>query len=420
MVKKILYKIIKTNPDFYKKINKYGNNIAHNIITYRYNRNKQMNYIETKINIMPDIEILKLCDNECWNQPNINNITPLDLLVNLDYKIYSSIIITNKISISRNIIERLNKSNFKNEMKYNNWIELYKKLPKYILEDDNIIMDNSNYIHSTLFRSTFQDLGIYIIYLNDTFNNLYIPNMNYNLLNNLTFDDTFTFQADIIKKEPIFPWTISYFSENEYYIHPYLNNLINSTRRNNNKDIAIVFLCINYEDIIFHANILIYDFKKMTIERFEPYGNTNNILVDDMIDNIMEEELTWNTGFSYKRPKDYLPYIGFQNISDENNKDNIKPGDFGGFCLAWCLWYLECKLKNLNVDSKILVDKLIKKMLNSELKFSEYIRNYSEKINNEKNKYLKEIGVNDKEMSNSNFYIPDNILINYLVGKLNT
>ena len=126
-------------------------------------------------------------------------------------------------------------------------------------------------------------------------------------------------------------------------------------------------------------NILFYDFEKLTIERFEPYGNTH--LLDNKIDDILEEELTWSTGFKYIRPEDYLPYIGFQTISDENNLSNLKPGDFGGYCLAWCLWYLETKLKNLNLDSKTLVTKLINKILKSDIKFSEYIRNYANKIN---------------------------------------
>ena len=38
-------------------------------------------------------------------------------------------------------------------------------------------------------------------------------------------------------------------------------------------------------------------------------GNIN----DGEIDDIFEEELTWNTGFTYLRPNQYLPVSGFQN-----------------------------------------------------------------------------------------------------------
>ena len=95
-----------------------------------------------------------------------------------------------------------------------------------------------------------------------------------------------------------------------------------------------------------HANILVYDFKNMTIERFEPYGNSE--LIDSELDNVLEEELTWNTGLKYIRPKDYLPYTSFQLISNELSPTNQKPGDFGGFCLAWCTWYLEHRIINKN------------------------------------------------------------------------
>ena len=40
----------------------------------------------------------------------------------------------------------------------------------------------------------------------------------------------------------------------------------------------------------------------MTVERFEPHGNTNIIENDNVLDNILEEELTWNTGLKYLRP----------------------------------------------------------------------------------------------------------------------
>ena len=53
------------------------------------------------------------------------------------------------------------------------------------------------------------------------------------------------------------------------------------------------------------------------IERFDPYGNTS--LIDQGVDETLEEELTWNTGFYYLNVKKYLPVAGFQNLSDENN-----------------------------------------------------------------------------------------------------
>ena len=59
------------------------------------------------------------------------------------------------------------------------------------------------------------------------------------------------------------------------------------------------------------------------IERFDPYGNTTSL--DGDIDNVLEEELTWNTGLTYLKISDYLPTTGFQTISDENNTAEYFP-----------------------------------------------------------------------------------------------
>ena len=441
--KKIINKIIGKNKYFYNDINKYADNLAHTTIYIRTVRNNQetpeITNIKTsknktsknktsknktsnniKANIKEntpkesgsaDIEILKMCDNNTWNQQNIDKITPLELLVDLDYDIYSKIIKDNKISINVEIIQVLLLKPINKNI--NKWIELYKTLPKYIPESDSINMESNTYSHYTLFQAKFKDVGIFTIYLRDTYPELLIPNMKSYLLNNLTFDNTFPFSDDIISREPIFPWIISYYSENEYYIHPYLNNLINAERRDNNKRYAAVFLSLIYEKIL-HANILVYDFKNMTVERFEPYGNSN--LIDNTVDDVLEEELTWNTGLKYLRPNDFLPYAGFQTISDENNLINKKAGDFGGFCLAWCLWYLETKIKNPDIDSKILVSKLINKIIKLDITFIEFIRNYSTKINNYRIKYLKNIGIDEKDISNIQLTVNnDDKIANYLL-----
>ena len=238
------------------------------------------------------------------------------------------------------------------------------------------------------------------------------------MIKNLTFQNTFPFSDDLITKETIFPWIISYYSNSEYYIHPYLNNIINGARRDGKKRFAAVFISITLDSML-HANVLIFDFKNMTVERFEPYGNST--FVDNSLDEVLEEELTWNTGLKYLKTGDFLPWAGFQTISDETNLINKKSGDFGGFCLAWCLWYLETKLKNPDVDSKNLVSKLIHKITKLDIKFSEYIRNYSNKINEKRIQYLEDIGMDPKIISNVNLTVDSNIkLTNYLINKFSS
>ena len=410
---KLLNKLYQNNKNFYNDIDKYGDNIFHTLINIRLNRNYQIKFINSNINI--DNEIFKYSDTESMNKLNISKISPLELLVELNYDDYFKII-KNDIIINPNIINNITNNKKKID---NRWIELYKlkikQNPNYSIDNYDINMEIYEYSHYTLFQSKFTDIGLYVLYLEDTYLDLIIPKQKFYILNNLTFDNIMPFPDELIMKEPIFPWIISFYSENEYYIHPYLNKLINQYRLSYNKRICCVFLSI-YSNNLLHANILIYDFKKMTIERFEPYGNLNSI--DEFIDIVLEEELTWNTGLCYIKTSDYLPMVGFQNISDENNLLNQKPGDFGGFCLAWCMWYLETKLKNIDVESKILVSKLISKLNNLDIKYSEYIRNYSNKINKERIKYLELIGINPKEISNSYESNDTEIkLTNFLISK---
>jgi hypothetical protein len=416
--KKIFEKLKISDPDFLKTFNNDLNNFIHSCLILRQNRNQLMDVI-TKLKF-PELEILKYFDSSLWNQLNTDKITPLELIINLNYDLYSNILIDNKIAINPKIIEKIKLVNNYNSLEnYKKWLKLFEQQPIYTEPINDIIIEceTCKYTHYTLFQSKFKDVGIFTLYLNDKYKELLIPNMQIYIIKNLTFENTFPFSDDLIIKESIFPWIISYYSNTEYYIHPYLNNLINAERHNKNKRFGIVFLSLIYDNVL-HANVLVYDFKNLTIERFEPYGNTS--LIENNVDDLLEEELTWSTGFKYLRPKDFLPFAGFQTISDETNLINTKAGDFGGFCLAWCLWYIETRIKNPNVEPKTLVLKIINKLNKLDYKFSEHIRNYSNKINEQRVKYIKKIGIDEKDISN--IHLTNNndyILAEFLIKKYN-
>ena len=431
--KKILEKVKLQNNTFHHEINKFANNIGHSIITIRINRNIQYLFAKKSkfLNYSPDFEILKLMDNYSWNQTNNLKMTPLNLITKLDFDIYSKLFDGNKIQISPHVFNVIDKetkdlnsdsdsdsdSNLNSNMM--KWRKLFKSFPEYKDDNSDINLIEEKYVHSNLFHANFKDLCIYSIYLADTYKELLIPNMNSYSLKNLTLTNSCSLLNrldDMITKDQIFPWIIYYYSQNNYIVHPYLNNIINGTRRNNKKKYAVVFLCIVNKTGL-HLNVLLYDFKNMMIERFEPYGNST--LVDDSLDDILDEELTWNTGLVYFKPGNFLPWAGFQTLSDENNSKNKKAGDFG-FCTAWCLWYVETKLKNQNVDSKILVSKLMNKIIQLDIQFIDYIRNYANKINNIRIKYLKDIGVDMNNISNIKLPVDSNIkLKNHLIMKFN-
>jgi len=366
--KLLLKKLIIHDPLFYKTYNKYFNNMIHILLLLRIEYNKKLN---KNINYNIDLNILKYCDSESWNFNNYENISSLELLVQLDYNIYSNIIINNNICISKNNLNILNNYKLIN----NNWLKLYNKLSILnINNNDNINLyknnDNDNIISLS---SNIIDILIYNIYLLKKYDNLFIP------IINDTFNINYIKTNNFIK----LPCFILFKNKNNYFIHPYLNHIINN---NNNKNYILLYINIQTE-ILSHCNILIYDLKKKIIERFEPYGNE---FISD-IDNILEEELCWNTNFTYISPKSYLPLNSFQNISDESNNNDVINGDLEGYCVYWCLWYIENKLLNSTIESKVLVDKLILKLKKLNISFKTYIRNYSFSISKIKNKYMKKI-----------------------------
>lgn len=429
--KQIISKIINKNKKFYNDTDSYIDNIAHSLLYYYKNiysssilKNENDEVSDTNKNNKKDnAEIIKIyttilsyCDNNTWNQHNLDKITPLELLINLDYDIYSKILIDNNISINPDIFPTLLKKD--NNENINKWIKLYKSLPVYKQVEEKVNITFEPYTHYTMFQAGILDISIYFLYFKDTYPQLLIPSMKSYVIDGLYSNFTFPLDYFLIEKS-IFPWYIAFYTDDKYHVHPYLNNLINAERRKNNKRFALVFLTIVYTET-FHANIIIYDFKNMTIERFDPYGA--QIVFGNVynIDKILDEELTWNTGFTYLKPADYLPFISFQILSHETNIYNKKTGDPGGFCLAWCLWYMETKMKNQDINSKELVLKLINKIKKSEIKFNEYIRNYSNKINNIRIDYLKKLNINEKDITNTNISVDNNnIIYNHITNTYN-
>ena len=161
-----------------------------------------------------------------------------------------------------------------------------------------------------------------------------------------------------------------------------------------------------------HANILIYDIENNTIERFDPYGVVPYGTPDDLDDHLEKYfKKIIKKDIQYLRPKDYMNNVSFQIISNENNKMNQKFGDPGGYCLAWVYWYVEMRLMNKNVKPKILIEKLINKINDSDLTFLEHIRNYANELDKQKTFLFAKAGLSEKNWYSSAFSQEDIILI---------
>ncbi|ADO67474.1 hypothetical protein crov440 [Cafeteria roenbergensis virus] len=142
-----------------------------------------------------------------------------------------------------------------------------------------------------------------------------------------------------------------------------------------------------------HANIIIIDHKNKIIERFEPNGSNPPIdfkYNPHRLDNLLKNKFSI-LKYKYLPPDKYLPAIGFQFLESlETQSCNI--GDPNGFCAVWCVWWAFHKIIN-NIESKILVEKLIHKIKLENYSFKSIIRNFSTKISDLRDKYLQQIGL---------------------------
>ena len=394
-----------------------GDNIIHYILKIRLAFNKGCNAIEKNL-------LTKYND---WMKYNISKISPFILIIQLDFKIYHKYItyqindmtkiinknITNKKITNKKII---NKNNIQIQKNYKKWMNYIISLPKKRERKDIITMINVSYSHGNIFQAKFTDIAIFGQYLKNKYNNLFLPIYNGRDIipkckKNLKVPD------DFLNDYNNFPWLIIWNNSSSYWIHPKLNEIIKNNI--NTYDYAFIILSLRLPNNGLHATLILYDFKRKIIERFDPYGNTTEL--DNDIDNILEKELSWRIGFKYISPSYYFPVSGFQTISDENNIMNAKLGDFGGYCLAWCFWYIEHRIINININPMILIRKTLNQFMKMELKPIEYIRNYANYLGKYRLKYYEKIGIS--EMIASNEHLPSSyqdILYNSIKNLIGT
>jgi ankyrin repeat protein len=164
-----------------------------------------------------------------------------------------------------------------------------------------------------------------------------------------------------------------------------------------------------------HLNILFIDCKNNTIERFEPNGKYEPVGLEynhNLLDNLLKTKfLEFNKKFIYKTPMDYLPPIGFQILENYQFKNCNLESDPNGFCVVWCFWWIDQKMKNLDFDSKELVEKLIKEIKFKNISFKKLIRTYSHKITNLRDIFLKKYNLDINDYITNNF---NSVILNKL------
>jgi len=127
-----------------------------------------------------------------------------------------------------------------------------------------------------------------------------------------------------------------------------------------------------------HANIVIIDMDKMTIERFEPYGHGHRGYMKE-IDNVFVKKVLPKMGlqnFKYIPPASISPALGIQ----------AKADSYGGMCVTITMLYLHLRIMNPDISRKLVIKYLLD-MNKKELKkvILKYARHVEKTLKKNKN-----------------------------------
>ena len=141
------------------------------------------------------------------------------------------------------------------------------------------------------------------------------------------------------------------------------------------------------------------------LEELKKWVSTENKILDGWI--ILTK---WQfPGINKSQIKEKIEEIKNDVWIEIKEKKNDYIGDPNGLCAVWCIWWIDIKLSNPNIQSKILQELLFKEIINNYMSFKKLIRDYSSYITEISDKLLSKID------SNINFWINDKITSEQLV-----
>jgi len=129
-----------------------------------------------------------------------------------------------------------------------------------------------------------------------------------------------------------------------------------------------LIICRKVSNLISHANIIIIDVLKKTVERFEPYGWTleNHDFVNYFMKKVCIPELEIHD-FKYIAPERLSEKKGIQTVADSYN----------GMCITISMLYLHLRLLNPDISARKIVKYLLKlpisKLKTLILKYAKYV-----------------------------------------------
>jgi len=391
----------------YNLIDKYKNTYLHylsdKLITYF---EKENNKYEKKIKYLLRIFI----KNGNIDYPNNDGLTPRRLLEQY-LKLRKKNKLKNKDSDTKQLINSINSIEELNNNSIESEVDIIKSNKKY-----NSGLFNADVLHNML----------YSIYLLQKYDNLAIPYQKYNekkynednhdlSMQNINYSPYYKIMYDIIKLGtfylyPFIPSLILWKDKNLYYINNDLFKIIEKINKNRKKRFIMIKISLIVGEQFTHANMIVIDLEDKSVRRFEPYG-ISNVNDEKYLDELLEKKISniLNTDIKYYKPGDYLDITKFQSVSNDNIIDYKKSGDPGGYCLAWCFWYVELKLNNSQLSEKELIlnssKKIIKYYKKTNNPYLYFIRDYARKLNAEKDKILKKIKINPNDFYDINYKV---------------
>jgi len=138
-----------------------------------------------------------------------------------------------------------------------------------------------------------------------------------------------------------------------------------------------------------------------------------------LLDNILQTKInSYNLGFKYISPQNYLSKIGFQ-IMEINELKNDYIGDPNGFCALWCVWWTDIRLSNPNINIEILQELLFKEIINNKISYKKLIRDYSSYIVDIRDKLLSKIDATINDWINDNLSDEQiNLLNKFIINEI--
>lgn len=258
---------------------------------------------------------------------------------------------------------------------------------------------------------------IYTLYLLKKYNNIIIPinnNIKYKeeILRKLNMQDiNYSFSYDSMRDILLFgydifyqmmPYIILWKDDSLNWMDDNLIDCLKSCMSDKTKKYILLKVTIITKTNNLHANIVLFDKEDNSYRRFEPYGNlllTDELNLDKRIIDIFTK-LT-HKKIKYYKPSDYLEEGRFQSISNDGSSEVRKVGDPMGFCLAWCFWYIEIRLKNINLSEKELInmaaEKIFSNYCDSSTPYNDFIRDYGRMLNKQKDIYFDKFKINKND-----------------------